>query len=385
MNLRSSTRGKTQLTYELLNTSANTSYVTIVSEEQADSNTDTLENINMLLRDKLAMREGELETSESEIGRLHVELDGMRMDLEVRDRLIAELRDTVQLLSRGKSVTLRDNEAQTVDLGPLVGGDCCCVGVPAPVGAAALGAGVSGAGAPAACGGAVDCCVGAPVEAVGRAGVAGGRVLVLGDSHGRGSGAILRDCLGSGFSVFTLCKPNAGLEEMLRDVDSFCADFGDRDYIIVMGGVNDLLRRRALSDAVFAKLKLLSTMCNLVCLSVPYWDGKNDLNRSIYSFNYKLYNLVNVLDGNSCFFVDSNIILDSSDKTNHGLHMNYKGKMKLFRYVSALVLNIHSAKMSYCSNLITIPCTDFNDCNPEGDSMNSSINFMMRGSVHPQI
>ena len=60
-------------------------------------------------------------------------------------------------------------------------------------------------------------------------------MLVLTDSHGRGSGAVLNECLGSNFDVFVLCKPDAGLAESINDVERLSGDFASGDVILLWG------------------------------------------------------------------------------------------------------------------------------------------------------
>ena len=59
---------------------------------------------------------------------------------------------------------------------------------------------------------------------------------------------------------------------------------------------------------VLSKIEMLTSRCRVVYLSVPYRSGRFVLNKNIYGLNYKLYNLFNTLDDDSCF-VDLNSIL----------------------------------------------------------------------------
>ena len=52
------------------NSSANNSYITIVSNDIFDNNTDTLDNINIDLRNRLAEKESVLESKELENSQL---------------------------------------------------------------------------------------------------------------------------------------------------------------------------------------------------------------------------------------------------------------------------------------------------------------------------
>ena len=110
-SLMSNTKGAALCTEP--NVSANTSYITIISEENDTCNKDTQDNINVRLRDRLAKKEGELEAKEAEISYLNTELKRLKMTLECRDSLIAKLENTIDLVSRPTLTLLRDADTQT--------------------------------------------------------------------------------------------------------------------------------------------------------------------------------------------------------------------------------------------------------------------------------
>lgn len=66
-----------------------------------------------------------------------------------------------------------------------------------------------------------------------------GRVLVFSDEHGRGIRKILQKLLGQDFLVTSIIKPNAPLNEILKNCDKICKDFTDCDYVVLLAGSND--------------------------------------------------------------------------------------------------------------------------------------------------
>ena len=92
-------------------------------------------------------------------------------------------------------------------------------------------------------------------------------------------------------------------------------------------------------------------------LSVPYVNSGYTLNKCIYNFNCKLYNLFNTLQDENVF-VDLNSLLNDFDKTRGGRHLSYGGRVRLFRIISNLLIEIKYNKYCKTSNLITIHCSD---------------------------
>ena len=122
---KNSTSSRNPVVSNEINVSTNTSYLTIVCDEDEDSNTDTLVNINLRLQNKLAEREEAIEIKEAENGRLRTELKNLRLSLDLKESLITKLEGTIQLISQPKTTLLRDAETQTVDRN--VGGETSTV------------------------------------------------------------------------------------------------------------------------------------------------------------------------------------------------------------------------------------------------------------------
>ena len=129
-----------------------------------------------------------------------------------------------------------------------------------------------------------------------------------------------------------------------------------------------MTKRRIISDVVLEKIQLMSTRCRVICLSVPYRINSHEFNKTIYRLNCKLYNLFNTLDVHHCF-IDLNYLLNAKDRTRDGLHITFRGRTRICRYVSNLLTGVQSRNGCKTSNLITIICSD----GLGGDNLSSTI------------
>lgn len=66
------------------------------------------------------------------------------------------------------------------------------------------------------------------------------KILLLGDSHCRHYSKLLRNHLDDGTETFGITKPNAKVNVLAQDIENECKSFTQNDYVIFMGGTNDL-------------------------------------------------------------------------------------------------------------------------------------------------
>ena len=69
------------------------------------------------------------------------------------------------------------------------------------------------------------------------------KVLLLSDSHGRSISSKLPGNLGDGYQVTSFVKQNAGIQEVVKSIDTLTAYFTSDDLVTVLSGTNDTKKR----------------------------------------------------------------------------------------------------------------------------------------------
>lgn len=114
------------------------------------------------------------------------------------------------------------------------------------------------------------------------------RVLILCDESGRYICNQLRQTLNSGqFSVESIIKPNARLEDVVENMDKLAKDFSTRDYVIVMAGKNNFSEKKY-PKFRFISDRLRSCSTNVIFVSTPVYIHNRDLCKNILKFNNRL-------------------------------------------------------------------------------------------------
>lgn len=154
-------------------------------------------------------------------------------------------------------------------------------------------------------------------------------VKILTDSHGRHLNALLSKDLEKYYRISSNIKPNGKLHHILDDVDSEVRHLNKDDYLIIIGGTNDLddinCDTEVLFDHVENVLKL-QTHTNIIISAVPYRYDVPQMNYYIRQFNNKLRTLTNKYSHIKFVPLYSFFY---KDYTSHGLHLNLIGKQKL--------------------------------------------------------
>jgi hypothetical protein len=69
------------------------------------------------------------------------------------------------------------------------------------------------------------------------------KILLLGSSHGREIGPMLKESLGKGFDIVSIFKPTAPLANVVEDLGKLGKDLTKQDHIVVVGGPGNSLDR----------------------------------------------------------------------------------------------------------------------------------------------
>lgn len=135
------------------------------------------------------------------------------------------------------------------------------------------------------------------------------RVLILCDDSGRYvCDRLTRISKTSLFSVETIIKPNARLEDVIENMDKLTKKFSKRDHVIIMAGKNNFSSKqypkfRFISD------RLRSCSANVVFVSTPVYTNSGDLCKYIAKFNSKLNGFLQKVDHcvpNNLAYIEAN-------------------------------------------------------------------------------
>lgn len=170
------------------------------------------------------------------------------------------------------------------------------------------------------------------------------KILLLGDSHARTGGEILNNNFPN-FETLSVVKPNAKIEAVLNNAIQLTKDFSKEDYIIIIGGTNNALTGAHLNRDFLEKVCNCFNKTNVILCAVPFWLNRPILNEFINSVNMEMYNIFSKVD--RFHYADSNVFLSHNDYTRHGLHLNIKGKNKLFSWIKFYIVR-GLATNSFC-------------------------------------
>ncbi|CAH0397641.1 unnamed protein product [Chilo suppressalis] len=85
------------------------------------------------------------------------------------------------------------------------------------------------------------------------------KVLIFGDDEAKGTCKLLQSLLGDHFKVLSLLKPGAKVEQILNSCLSLCDGLTRSDYVIIIGGSNDVNPMELQSYLYFYISKLNNT------------------------------------------------------------------------------------------------------------------------------
>ncbi|XP_049946957.1 uncharacterized protein LOC126457569 [Schistocerca serialis cubense] len=162
------------------------------------------------------------------------------------------------------------------------------------------------------------------------------KILLLSDSHGRNCASLLNEFLKPKYYTSSVVKPNACLSGVVEGASDLTSDFNLDDAVIILAGINDIRKKNNFIPDL-EKLTAALDHTKLLLCTVPYCYDKPEVNETVYRFNEYIMNLssnfVNVK------VIDVNLFLQRPDYTNHGLHLNKTGKLRLCRNIASSVSN----------------------------------------------
>jgi hypothetical protein len=185
------------------------------------------------------------------------------------------------------------------------------------------------------------------------------KILIIGDSHVRGLSDKVSNGLDDAFSVTGITKPNADTEGIISSLHLLIDNLTKKDLIIFYGGTKDISRNESRKGLCFLKAFAQRTVnTNVILLGAPHrYDlpSFSCVNTEVKLFNRRLQSLMFIFNHVRFF----SIFTERIHHTNHGLHLNKKGKD--WR-VSNLVKEIRNLYLPHRISLpIVLPWKDVNE------------------------
>jgi hypothetical protein len=168
------------------------------------------------------------------------------------------------------------------------------------------------------------------------------RVVIIGDSHLKGSVERTGNYLSSGFEVSGLIKPGVGIENILGKKESGMYNLTKSDVLVCNGGANDVYNNNSKKALVqFGKFIQDNNNTNLIVIDIPHRHDQpysSHMNEEIRYFHSKLKNIAKLY--NHVMVLESNVSRNCF--THHGLHLNGLGKGLLAKQIASLIYKLNS-------------------------------------------
>lgn len=154
-------------------------------------------------------------------------------------------------------------------------------------------------------------------------------IVVLADSHGRGLYRYLQ-CIGEDYDVYVHTKPGAKLKSIVKEGLPLIQNLSKEDYVIIIAGTNDMNDKEPGQLTIREGLNYLlgtNIRTNIIINSIPYRYDSPHLNDRIYFVNSCITSRLRKYKGaTNLIYGEINLFLHRKHYTNHGLHLNKKGK-----------------------------------------------------------
>jgi lysophospholipase L1-like esterase len=158
----------------------------------------------------------------------------------------------------------------------------------------------------------------------------------MSDSHGRTISERLNITDPNNLRAIGIVKPNANIVNVLQNHKSFTEDMTKNDYLVVLGGTNDLDYdgcESIITENIEALLEKTDNT-NVIVSPIPFRYDIPFVNTRIKRINLKLKKLTERYS-HSTFLSFNN--MNRNDYSYYGLHLNSKGKSKLTHLISDFI------------------------------------------------
>jgi hypothetical protein len=147
-------------------------------------------------------------------------------------------------------------------------------------------------------------------------------VLILGDSHARGSAPCLQHNLGKEYAVTSFVKPGAQMKVITTTANEERKSLKSEDMLVIWGGSNNISKnnmKEAISNV--SELVKESEDANIVFINAPHRHDltpESCVNKEVWKYNRLMRKVVK--QHTNVRFLEAD--LDRSYFTRHGTHMN---------------------------------------------------------------
>lgn len=164
------------------------------------------------------------------------------------------------------------------------------------------------------------------------------KIRIFADSHGRNLSTKLADVQEEA-QVEGTVKPGAPLKEVIKETESACKLLNHKDFVVIMGGTNNIGTEHDGTHVISALKKCVSKLynTNVIIVNIPKRHDINkraEANKAIMKCNVNIANLCNRF--NNVRVVDVSTI-GRFYHTRHGLHLNSSGKDWLVSKISEII------------------------------------------------
>lgn len=168
------------------------------------------------------------------------------------------------------------------------------------------------------------------------------RIEVIGDSQVRDISGVMKQ-LNEEAKIYVSATSGATTKKIAEDINAQVAHLTPSDAVFIMSGTNDIKIQQ--DGTVTTDLYRVERECmlsqskhlNMFIIAVPHRFDKEVINPHVDNYNNWLEELCRK---NNIPFININDALSREDFTNHGLHLNGKGKEKL-----SSIITYHASKV----------------------------------------
>jgi len=173
------------------------------------------------------------------------------------------------------------------------------------------------------------------------------KILLIGDSHTHGCASELKKYLSPKYEVTGTIMPGSRIQNITKLAKNETARFSNTEAVIIWGGSNDINRNEKMKG-----LKYLNDFVNqrkntnVMIVTAPHRHGlliTSCINNEVQIFNRKLHKIMKNKDNVRIL----NLETIREDFTQHGLHLNAAGKIKVVKLMSQKISQLFEAKKKH--------------------------------------
>lgn len=169
------------------------------------------------------------------------------------------------------------------------------------------------------------------------------KIFLLCDRHGRDITEQLRRNFSKNvMQIFGKVSSTARIEEMYESLQQIVNCFTKNDYVIVIGGANNITRNQDVSISEIRKsyvnIMEATKNTNLIIFTIPFRYVNQYLNTIIENLNYDIYNMTQTYSHAKIFCINN--LIKRKDYIGAGIYLTYRKKIYIGKELSDLINEI---------------------------------------------